>query len=70
MLQRLRTTGKTQIKSPADQGEVGGARERKLGEEFPLRDLLQGMGEICRQALRPSRDITPFSTLIDREDNC
>ncbi|SOO28946.1 hypothetical protein XAP6164_2940006 [Xanthomonas phaseoli pv. phaseoli] len=28
------------------------------------------MGEICRQALRPSRDITTFSTLMDREGDC
>ncbi|ALS93422.1 hypothetical protein ADT26_07680 [Xanthomonas oryzae] len=67
-MQRWHTIRKTQIKSPADQGEVGGARERELGEEFPLRDLLQGIGEICRQALRPSRHMTPFFTLIDRED--
>ncbi|KRG63160.1 hypothetical protein ABB26_12775, partial [Stenotrophomonas humi] len=34
------------IKSPADQGGVDGAGERVFGEESPLRDLLQGMGEI------------------------
>ena len=35
------------IKKPRGPGGGRGARERKLGEEFSLRDLLQGMGEIC-----------------------
>ncbi|GHH53683.1 hypothetical protein GCM10009090_19380 [[Pseudomonas] boreopolis] len=57
------------IKSPADQGEVGGARERELGEEFRSEICSRGWEEIYRQALRLSRAITPLRTLMDREDS-
>lgn len=57
-----------QTKSPADQGGVSGAGERRPGEGPPFRsDLLQGKGEIQRQALHLSGPISPLPTWMDCE---
>ena len=61
--------GEEPIKSPANQGEVGGAGNGGLGSSpVPCRSA-PGEGRDPRQALHLSRAMTPFRTLTVREES-